>query len=235
MPQQPTVVLFDIDGTLLLTGGCGRRAFEHAFDQITGQRGALNGFSFGGLTDHAIARMGLAAIGRAHDALVVNQLLDTYLEALERELLAPPNFVVLPGVRGAIEPLLGRQDVAVGLGTGNVRRGAQAKLAHAGLWQLFSFGGFGCDHEDRAELLRAGAERGAEQLGRRISACRIVVVGDTVRDVAAAHAIGATCVAVCTGSDKAEALTRAGADRIFENLAQTGLTEALLSSRPPLP
>jgi phosphoglycolate phosphatase-like HAD superfamily hydrolase len=228
MASRPTIFLFDIDGTLLLTGGCGRRAFEHAFDHITGQRGALDGFSFGGMTDRAIARMGLTAIGRAADPAVVDQLLEAYLEALARELVTPPNFVVLPGAHEAVRALSGRERTALGLGTGNVRRGAQAKLAYADLWHLFSFGGFGCDHEDRAELLRAGALRGAAQLGEPLAACRIVVIGDTVRDIAAAHAIGAECIAVCTGGDSAEKLRAQGADAVFESLLHTDLLAALV-------
>lgn len=228
MTQAPTILLFDIDGTLLLTGGCGRRAFEHAFDQITGQRRALDGFSFGGMTDRAIARKGLAAIGREAESALLDQLIEVYVEALERELVSASNFVVLPGVPDVLEPLMNRPGIVLGLGTGNVRRGAQAKLAYAKLWHLFSFGGFGCDHEERPELLRAGAARGAAQLGRALSACRVVVIGDTVRDIAAARAIGAECVAVCTGAEKLEALRNAGADRIFENLAQPGVLSTLL-------
>jgi phosphoglycolate phosphatase-like HAD superfamily hydrolase len=228
MASQPTIFLFDIDGTLLLTGGCGRRAFEHAFDQVTGRRGALDGFSFGGMTDRAIARMGLTAIGREPEPEVVDRLLESYLAALARELLAPTNFVILPGAHDTVHALVGREETALGLGTGNVRRGAQAKLAYADLWQPFSFGGFGCDHEDRAELLRAGAQRGATQLARPLAACRVVVVGDTVRDVAAAHAIGAECIAVCTGGDNAEKLHAAGADAVFENLLHTDLLAALV-------
>jgi phosphoglycolate phosphatase len=227
MASQPTILLFDIDGTLLLTGGCGRRAFEHAFDRITGKRGALDGFSFGGMTDRAIARMGLSAIGREVDPAVVDQLLEAYLEALERELLSPPNFVVLPGAQETVRALVGRPQTALGLGTGNVRRGAQAKLAYADLWSLFAFGGFGCDHEDRAELLRTGAQRGATQLGQPLAACRVVVVGDTVRDIAAAHAIGAQCIAVCTGADSADKLHAAGADSVVESLLHTDLSAAL--------
>lgn len=228
MASQPTIFLFDIDGTLLLTGGCGRRAFEHAFDRITGQRRALDGFSFGGMTDRAIARMGLSALGREADPHVVDQLLEAYLEALERELLSPPNFVILPGAHDAVRAVSARPGTALGLGTGNVRRGAQAKLAYADLWHPFSFGGFGCDHEDRAELLRAGAQRGAAQLGQPLAECRIVVIGDTVRDVAAAHAIGAECIAVCTGGDNEEKLRAAGADAVFQNLLHTDLLAALV-------
>jgi phosphoglycolate phosphatase-like HAD superfamily hydrolase len=228
MASRPTIFLFDIDGTLLLTGGCGRRAFEHAFAQVTGQRGALDGFSFGGMTDRAIARMGLTAVGREADPAVVDELLEAYLAALSRELVTPPNFVVLPGAHETVSALVGRERTALGLGTGNVRRGAQAKLAYADLWRHFSFGGFGCDHEDRAQLLRAGAERGAAQLGEPLSGCRLVVIGDTVRDVLAAHAIGAECFAVCTGGDSAEKLHAQGADAVFENLLHTDLLAALI-------
>ena len=89
--------------------------------------------------------------------------------------------------------------MALGLGTGNMREGARIKLGHAGIYHRFSFGGFGDDSIDRPEILAAGAQRGAAHLGLPLPACRVVVVGDTPKDVAAAQAIGAECIAVATG------------------------------------
>jgi phosphoglycolate phosphatase-like HAD superfamily hydrolase len=229
--DRPTVFLFDIDGTLLLTGGAGRRAFERAFEVVTGRPDAVSSFSFAGMTDRAIARIGLAALGRAADEATISQLLDTYLQALSAELREPRGYRVLPGVREIVGHLLGHANAAVGLGTGNLRRGAQAKLHHADLWRLFGFGGFGCDHEERCELLRAGALRGAEQLGLPLRACRTVVIGDTVRDVRAAQELGAECLAVCTGGGHQEELRAAGASDVFADLTQPGVAEWLCGRR----
>jgi phosphoglycolate phosphatase-like HAD superfamily hydrolase len=224
----PTIVLFDIDGTLILTGGAGRRAFERAFRVVVGRSDML-GFSFGGMTDRGIARLGLEGAGIAFDEPVVERLFDTYVGALHEELASKTNYVVMPGVHAALRHLRALPRLALGLGTGNLRRGAEAKLRHGALWEPFTFGGFGCDAEDRTELLRIGAERGARELGLPLAACRTVVVGDTVRDVVAAHGIGAACVAVETGGVKADVLEDAGADAVFRDLEQPGALDALLT------
>ena len=108
--------------------------------------------------------------------------------------------------------------LALGLGTGNVEAGARAKLARVALDGAFAFGGFGDDHEDRALLVRAGAERGAARLDRPLDACRVVIIGDTPRDVAAARAIGAECLAVATGGATAEVLRAAEPTRLVADL-----------------
>lgn len=231
MLTRPTIFLFDIDGTILLTGGAGRRAFAHAFQVITGRRDAVASFSFEGMTDRSIARAGLLALGQEPDEALFDRLVDTYLLALEAELREPKGYVVMPAVREVVSELCALEGAAVGLGTGNVRRGAQAKLEYADLWRLFKFGGFGCDHEDRTELLRAGAQRGAAQLGRPLAECRVVVIGDTIRDISAAHGIGAECLAVCTGGGSAEVLRAAGADVVFQDLSEAGVSRWLLGDR----
>jgi phosphoglycolate phosphatase len=228
MRHTPTVLLFDIDGTLLLSGGAGRRSFERAFLEVTGSADALLDFSFGGMTDHGIARVGLEKLGRAVDGHTVERLFEAYLTALADELVRTPKFVVMPGVAELLADLAGYPDVAVGLGTGNLKRGAEAKLRRAALWDHFSFGGFGCDHEDRAELLRAGAERGAASLNRGIHECRVVVIGDTIKDVAAAHEIDAECIGVETGGVSREALAQAGAKLVYKDLTDAGVLEVLL-------
>ncbi len=226
--MRPTILLFDIDGTLLLTGGAGRRAFERAFAQVTGRRDACDGLSFGGMTDRGIARAGLAALGREVDEATIEALFARYLDALADELLRTPKYTIMPGVRALIAALAGHSHVAIGLGTGNLRRGAEAKLRHGQLWELFAFGGFGCDHEQRDELLRIGASRGAQHLGCAYRDCRIVVIGDTARDVIAAQQIGAECIAVETGGVTAEALRGAGPCAVFRDLNAEGLLERLL-------
>jgi phosphoglycolate phosphatase-like HAD superfamily hydrolase len=122
-----------------------------------------------------------------------------------------------------------RAGAALGLGTGNIRAGARAKLERVGLFERFAFGGFGDDSENRTELLRVGAERGARALDVSLSECRVVVIGDTPRDVAAAHGIGALCVAVATGGSTAAELVASAADHVFDNLAQPGALAAIFA------
>jgi phosphoglycolate phosphatase len=229
---KPTIVLFDIDGTLILTGGAGRRAFERSFLSVTGRADSLASFSFGGMTDRGIARMGLEAANEPADEARVEALLEAYVSALHDELAKQPQYRIMPMAREVVTAAREHTHVAMGLGTGNLKRGAEAKLRHGGLWELFDFGGFGCDHENRTELLRAGAVRGAEKLGLPLSACRIVVVGDTVRDVVAAHGIMADCIGVETGGISAEELRAAGAHAVFPDLSAAGALEAIVQGVP---
>jgi phosphoglycolate phosphatase-like HAD superfamily hydrolase len=212
------VYLFDLDGTLCDTGGAGRRSMERAFDARYGTKEPMRGFGFGGLTDRLIARTALERFGAEASDRAIDELLSTYLEFLPDELERTQGYVVFPGVVRVLESLAGARGVAIGLGTGNVEPGARLKLGRGGLNAHFAFGGFGSDHEDRAELLRRGMERGAEKLGASPADVRTIVVGDTPRDVSAGHAIGAYVVAVTTGWTKADELARAGADLVLADL-----------------
>lgn len=223
----PTVLLFDIDGTLLLTGGAGRRAMLEAFKGLHSDDRVFDGFSFAGMTDRAIARHALAKVMADVTEAAIDGMLDAYLTQLEAELLTASDYRVLPGVKPLLDKIANAADVAIGLGTGNVRRGAYAKLARGGLDAAFAFGGFGCDAEDRADLLRTGARRGAERLGRSVEECRVVVIGDTPKDVAAALAIGARCIGVGTGSYSHEDLVKAGAHQGFATLDEPSAERAL--------
>lgn len=196
--MRPTLLLFDIDGTLLLTGGAGRRAMSAAFADRFQRPDACTGFSFGGMTDPAIVRRSLHNIAVAAEESAIQELIDGYLGHLQVE-LGRSEATVLPGVWSLLERLERQAHLALGIGTGNVERGAQLKLETAGLRGRFSFGGFGSDAEERSELLRSGARRGAERMGLPLERCRVIVLGDTPRDIEAAHAIGAECVAVATG------------------------------------
>jgi phosphoglycolate phosphatase len=226
MPR-PTVFLFDIDGTLLLTGGAGRRAIEGAFARAVGRPDACRGFSFGGMTDRAIVRAGLTAVGEPVTTARIDAILDVYLSLLAHEVQHTPRYQIMPGVENAVALLRARANCAVGLGTGNIRSGAEIKLARGDLWRHFDFGGFGCDDEDRTALLAVGAARGAGRLGVPVSACRVVVIGDTERDVAAARGIGAECIAVGTGSVSLEVLRQAGADHVYADLTAKEALAAL--------
>jgi phosphoglycolate phosphatase len=217
-PVRPTVLLFDIDGTLIDTGGAGRRSMERAFERVTGRTDACADFSFDGMTDRAIVRRGLGAVGQLVDEPAIDRVLAAYLEALVNEVASSTRYTTHPGVDVVLDHAARHSHIALGLGTGNVRDGARIKLDRASLFDRFAFGGFGCDAEDRAAILHAGARRGAERLSCELHDCRVVVIGDTPKDVAAALAIGAEALAVATGRFVPEELTRAGATFVCDNL-----------------
>lgn len=225
-----TVLLFDIDGTLVATGGAGRRAMVAAFTDLYERGDVFEGISFAGMTDRAIARHGVVAAAGACDDAAIDRALDAYLAHLQRELRRADGYRVFPGVYDVLARVRGRENagVAVGLGTGNVKRGAYAKLAPGALDGHFGFGGFGCDAECRTEVLRSGARRGAAALGVPLEECRVVVIGDTPKDVAAAEGIGAECVAVGTGGFAPNALLELGATHAFATLEDDGVLDVLL-------
>jgi phosphoglycolate phosphatase-like HAD superfamily hydrolase len=228
----PTVLLFDIDGTLVTTSGCGRRALERAFEARYGRSAGLRDVGFDGMTDRGIVRAALRALGEPADGpgadAAIDTLLGDYVPLLEQEIAATSDFRLHRGVEEVLEATRARAGVAVGLGTGNIRAGARAKLAPLDVLHHFAFGGFGCDHEDRDVILRLGAERGAATLGRHARSCRVVVIGDTPRDVSAAHAIGAEAIGIGSARFTAEELLASGASRAFASFAESGVVGALL-------
>lgn len=221
-----TILLFDIDGTLIDGRGAGRRAMEAAMAAVCGHDGGLPGLRFAGMTDRAIARAGLRAASRPDDDDDLQAVLDQYLARLPAELSATPP-TTHPGVDALLGVLEGRAQLAVGLGTGNLEPGARLKLSPGRLWPRFAFGGYGSDAEDRAELLAAGIRRGAARLGEDPSACRVVVIGDTPKDVAAARAVGAQCLAVATSFFSVAELLAQGATWAVEDLRTTIVVDAL--------
>lgn len=227
---RPTVALFDIDGTLIVTGGTGRRSVNRAFLKMYGRADACDSFGFDGMTDRLIARMGLEAIGVEATPEAIDAWLAEYLLALNDEVSRADGaaFRLLPGMQDAITAAQ-EAAMAVGLGTGNVRQGARIKLERVGVHHHFRFGGFGCDAEARPEVIRLGAERGAQQLGVPLAECRVVVIGDTPRDVHAAEAIGAECIGVATGRYSVAELQAAGAAYVFADFSGAEPLGALLA------
>jgi phosphoglycolate phosphatase-like HAD superfamily hydrolase len=227
---QPTVLLFDVDGTLVTTAGVGRRALEQAFRARFGSSAGLDAIDFHGMTDRAIVRAALAALGEPADGAAgdaaIDAILDAYLTYLETE-VGRADLRVHRGVHAVLDAVAGWRAVAVGLGTGNIRAGARLKLAPLQLFDRFRFGGFGCDHELRPTLLRIGATRGARLLGTPLAACRTVVIGDTPLDVGAASAIGAESIAVATSRWDEPTLRAAGATYAFPDLAHPDVLPAL--------
>ena len=220
------IVLFDIDGTLVTTDGAGRRSLEATFEDHY-QRSDCLEFSFAGMTDRLIMQQALETMGEPVLEETVERLIDAYVERLPEHVAEAPGYRIYEGVPQVLDEVSTWSQTAVGLGTGNIERGARIKLERGELNDYFAFGGFGCDAADRAELIRAGAHRGARQLGLDVQECRVLVVGDTARDVHAAHAIGAKCLAVATGSTARADLDDAGADWSVETLADRSVVEIL--------
>ena len=177
----------------------------------------------------AIVRQGLEIIGQPPTDIAIAMVIAKYLEFLALEVPKIPDdkYVVHPGMQDALARGK-KMGAAIGLGTGNVKDGAKIKLQRVGLYETFLFGGFGDDHEMRPELIRRGAQRGVKQLRVPWSEARVVVIGDTPHDVAAAHAIEAQCMAVCTGGFTLQQLKEAGADWAFETLAAPGAIDVML-------
>jgi len=230
--MRPTVLLFDIDGTLVTTGGVGRRALERAFEHAYGQPNACSAFRLDGMTDRAIIRKALEGLEVPCSDGEIDAVLKLYVAFLEEVVTQADmtRYRIHPGMQRAVEWVASLEGFAVGLGTGNIREGARVKLSRVGLYDKFSFGGFGCDHELRVELIRRGAERGAERLGAPLEECRVVVIGDTPKDVAAAQGIGAECIGVGTGAFKAQQLLEAGATQAFDTFEAPGAIESLLGT-----
>lgn len=225
--MRPTVLLFDIDGTLLTTGHAGRRAMERAFARY-GSADACR-FRFDGMTDRQIARQALTTLGIEPTESAIMASLGTYLELLEEEVrrVDAANYRLHEGIVEALRAARERE-LGIGLGTGNLVEGARIKLSRVGVYEEFAFGGFGSDAEDRTELLRHGAERGARHVGAPLAECRVVVIGDTPKDVTAAQGIGAECIGVGTGTYTVEALLESGATHAFTSLSAPGALAALL-------
>jgi phosphoglycolate phosphatase len=226
------LVLFDIDGTLVLTGGAGIRAMNHACEELVGHRQALANIPVAGRTDRIILTDVLRQAGRNFDDGLLDQLRDRYTESLRDEIERPgrtQNFEalgsrgglkgVMPGVRELLDTLEQRDDIFLGLLTGNFEAGARIKLEHFDLWRYFRCGAFGDDSADRNELVPYALRR-ARQCGvPDLSPAHILVVGDTPHDIACAHAAGAVPVAVATGGFTADQLRSHGADIVFQDLS----------------
>lgn len=217
----PSVLfLFDIDGTLLLSGGAGLRALERAFLDLHGMSGAMEGIPPDGKTDPFIVEeIFHHRLGRRPTAVEQGTLLDKYLGHLASEVRDSQRFQIMPGVGPALDLLL-HHGATIGLATGNILDGARIKLEHGQLWHRFAFGGYASDAADRSEVVACAIRRGEAHAGRSFAPKEIFVVGDTPRDVAAAHACGAVALGVATGPHPAKNLLSAGADVVFETLEE---------------
>jgi phosphoglycolate phosphatase-like HAD superfamily hydrolase len=220
MTTTSVLYLFDIDGTLLRAHGAGARSLDAVFAARWGVTGAMRGIDAGGRTDPwLVDQVFVQRLGRHATAAEIDELLAAYVPALARELEASATLRVLPHVPDVLDDLARRDDVHLGLATGNIEAGARVKLGAAGLLDRFAFGGYGCDSADRAALVARAIERGEARAGAPCPRERVVVVGDTVHDIAAARACGVRVVAVATGWTSLETLEAAGADAVMPDLS----------------
>jgi phosphoglycolate phosphatase-like HAD superfamily hydrolase len=226
------VYLFDVDGTLISAGGAGRRAFERAVgDHCEPPDGRLASLRLDGMTDRLIVRETLRLLGRRFDDGVCDALLTRYVEHLRTEIHGP-GYAVLPGVVESLETLRAR-GALVALCTGNVVDGARLKLARGGLDRYFDWGasavcGFAADGEERERVVGAALARASARLGRTVAPGEALVIGDTPRDVSAAHAVGIPVLGVATGRYAEDELRQAGADHVAPSLADDGARQVLL-------
>jgi phosphoglycolate phosphatase-like HAD superfamily hydrolase len=223
------LVLFDIDGTLVLTGGAGIRAMNRACEEIAG-RDALADIPVAGRTDRIILTDVLTRAGRSADDDLVASLRDRYVEHLKEEIGHRGRGIkgVMPGIRDLLERLHRRDDVFMGLLTGNFEAGARIKLEYFDLWRYFRCGAYGDDSADRNDLVPFAVHRARECGAPELAPQHILVVGDTPHDIACARAAGVVAVAVATGSFTADQLRRHEPDVVFDDLSSAEQFLALL-------
>ncbi len=213
-------LLFDIDGTLIDSGGAGIRSLNLAFEEMFSVGNAFETIRMAGKTDPQILREALALHGIESPNGIVPEFYRTYIRHLSEQ-IGKGKGHVKPGMREALEILKDREEFALGLLTGNIEGGAAIKLGHFGLRSYFVTGAFGSDAEDRNSLLPIAVEKLRSTTSVAVPFTDCVVIGDTPRDVDCARPYGAFSVAVATGPYSSAALSAAGADVVFEDLSDT--------------
>ena len=219
------LILFDIDGTILLTDGAGRRAIVSAIGEEVGLSRAFDQVHFGGKTDPQIVTELLEAAGHPgpHGSDRVNAVCRRYVDLLALELgQSPGRTTVMPGVHALLDRLEAEKGVVVGLVTGNLAQGAALKLRSAGLDPArFRVGAYGSDAADRPALPPIAAKRAQPFFGRVVSGAEVVIIGDTPADVYCGTCIGARAIGVATGSYSMAELEACGAYAVFPDLSDT--------------
>jgi phosphoglycolate phosphatase len=217
--SKPKLVLFDIDGTLIDTGGAGARSWSWAFERLFGRAVDIGRYSKSGMTDPAIARATFAqAMEREPTAGELTRLMASYQSVLPDYVASSPDYRVLAGVEELLERLT-RAGIMLGLTTGGLEAAAHAKLGRGRLNHFFLVGGYGSDSEDRIALTRAAIARGECMLDGSLDLSQVFVVGDTPLDIAAAEGVGAVSVGVASGRYGVDELGAAGADHVLASLA----------------
>lgn len=216
------IFLFDIDGTIMLSGGAGSRSMERVFRERYGIDNAFADFQFQGKVDPAIFREALAR----HDIVVpdpdaeIRTLIARYEEYIVQEMPKSDQAFLYQGVDTLIRTLAERRDVSIGLLTGNVYGGAKAKLSHWDLWRYFPYGAFGSDHEDRPRLVPIALERAGRHLGREVHAGpHVYIIGDTPADIETAKINRCTAVGIGQLNYTTTDLAARGADIVLDGFS----------------
>ena len=213
--------LFDIDGTILLTGGAGAVALNTVFSDRYGLDGAMDQVRAGGKTDPLIVReIFTTRLGREPTRDEIDMVLADYVPLLRAAIAQTTDFRTMPSIFDVLDYLSAQPGVHLGIATGNVREGAKAKLDYINLWERFPIGGFGDDAADRPGLVQHAIDRGRAHTGLELHTSQIVIVGDTVLDVTAAQACNARVVAVATGFTDRDTLDASRPDATFDTLAE---------------
>jgi phosphoglycolate phosphatase len=218
--EKPLAVLFDIDGTLITSGGAGAESWRRAFDELYGIPADIGKYTDTGMTDPEVGRLTFVnVLGREPTPEEQATLMAKRLEHLPDAVRESEGYRVLPGVETTLEKL---RDAGflLGLTTGGVEAAAHMKLDRGELNRFFTFGGYGSDSPDRTELTRRAIERAEKILGRRLDPKQVLVVGDTPLDIEAAHAAGAIGVGVASGHYDEQQLRDAGADYVLASLEE---------------
>jgi phosphoglycolate phosphatase len=228
-PGHLKLLLFDIDGTLLLSGGAGLRALNQAFLELFGTANAFDGIPVAGRTDPLLLDDATTLAGIALDTAQRQRFHDRYCDLLELEIVRPgPRKGLMPGVEELLRYLHHQPELCVGLLTGNFARAAQIKLEYFWLWSFFVCGAYGDDAAERDELVPVAVGR-ARKIGAVVdSPAHVVVIGDTPLDIRCAAVAGARSVAVATGSFDVHTLERKGATAVLPDLSNQEAFLAIL-------
>lgn len=210
------LILFDIDGTLIDSGEAGTRSLNLAFQELFSIKDAFKDIQMAGKTDIQIMKEGLLRHGISIDGNLAH-IIERYLRHLQNEINNPWRHLK-PGIKKLLEDLSQRKESHLGLLTGNLEQGARIKLEPFGLNRYFPTGAFGSDDEDRNSLLPIAIERFKILTGKDFRPEDCIIIGDTPRDVYCSKPYGAKCIGVATGPYRAEALKKAGADVVFEDM-----------------
>ena len=214
------ILLFDIDGTLVSTGGAGAVAWKQAFQELHGIPADIGNYTDAGMTDPDVGAMTFEAVlHRKPTAHELAQLVQRRLERLPEAVAASSGYRVLPGVPERLRQL-SRDGHLLGLITGNGDGAAHIKLQRGDLNRWFTFGAYASAGVDRAGIVRHAVQRAEGILGEDVPNADIFVVGDTPLDIDAAHAVGCTAIGVATGHHDRAALLEAGADHVLETLEE---------------
>jgi phosphoglycolate phosphatase len=215
------LILWDIDGTLIVSHGAGVRAMEKALAQRFGVTMDLSAIDWAGRTDSWITGEVFRHVGLPDTPQNSHDYLEAYLELLPQELASGPQGQVLPGIFELLETLHHRTDLAQGLLTGNLRRGAEFKLTHYKVWHYFEFGAFADDSPLRNDLGPHALRRAKEKHAVEFTPDRTVIIGDTPHDIECGKVIGAHTIAVATGKFSVQELSAHQPTAVFEDFADT--------------